>query len=42
MSTLNKSDILLKIKQLQPIYIEDGFIIEGIFGSYARDEAKVI
>jgi len=37
---LSKNMILDKLKQLKPIYLKEGFIIKGLFGSYARDEAK--
>ena len=31
--------ILNYLKQIKPYYEKKGFIIEGLFGSYARDEA---
>jgi len=34
-----KEKILLKLKELKPVYEIEGFVILGIFGSYARDEA---
>lgn len=33
-----EQNILLKIKQLKDKYIAEGFIILGVFGSYARNE----
>ena len=36
---LNKESILAYLKRLKPYYKKEGFIIEGLFGSYARDEA---
>jgi len=35
-----KEQIFTKLKELKPIYEKDGFIILGVFGSYARDEAN--
>jgi len=40
MPILLKSEVLAKLKELKPIYEKDGIYLEGIFGSYARDEAK--
>lgn len=40
MSILSKSEIISKLKDIKPIYEKDGIYLEGIFGSYARDEAK--
>jgi predicted nucleotidyltransferase len=37
---MNKNQILQKLKQLKAAYIEDGFIVLGLFGSYARGENK--
>lgn len=34
---MNK-DIIKKIKEIKDVYEQEGFIILGIFGSYARDE----
>lgn len=34
-----KSEILDKLKDLKKVYQKEGFIIEGLFGSYSRDEA---
>ena len=35
-----KKEILLKrLKSLKDHYLQEGFVIEGLFGSYARDEA---
>ena len=33
-----KNEILEKIKVLKTVLIKDGFIIDGIFGSYARGD----
>jgi predicted nucleotidyltransferase len=35
---MKKEEILNKLRQIKPKLIEDGFIIDGLFGSYARDE----
>jgi len=40
MSILAKSDILLKLKQLQPLFEKEHVKLLGLFGSYSRDEAK--
>jgi predicted nucleotidyltransferase len=32
-----KSEILLKLKELKPIYEKEGLIFLGLFGSYAKD-----
>ncbi len=36
---MNKEQILSTIKDIKPIYEEQGLILVGLFGSYARDEA---
>lgn len=36
---MNRDTILAHLKRLKPHYKKEGFIIEGLFGSYARDEA---
>jgi len=36
---MNKETILAKLRELKPRYEKEGFIIKGIFGSVARDEA---
>ena len=36
---MDKETILARLKELKPQYEKEGFIIKGIFGSYARDEA---
>jgi len=36
---LNKLDILKYLKEIKPIYEKEGFILKGLFGSYARDES---
>jgi len=35
---MTQRDLLLKIKSLKPVYEKEGFVIDGIFGSYARGE----
>lgn len=34
---LQKNDIILKLKELKPKYAQEGLILLGLFGSYARD-----
>ncbi|MEA3513504.1 MAG: nucleotidyltransferase domain-containing protein [Campylobacterota bacterium] len=34
---LNKNEIVLKLKELKPKYEQEGLILLGLFGSYARD-----
>ena len=34
---LNKNDIVSKLKELKPKYEQEGLILLGLFGSYARD-----
>ena len=34
---LQKKEIILKLKELKPIYEQDGLILIGLFGSYAKD-----
>lgn len=34
---LQKSEILSKLKELKPTYEEEGLILLGLFGSYAKD-----
>ena len=36
---IKKNEIILKLKELKPLYSKEGFIIQGLFGSYSRDEA---
>lgn len=36
---LTKEQIISKLREIKPHYIEEGFIIKGLFGSYSRDEA---
>ena len=36
---IQKNEIILKLKELKPLYSKEGFIIQGLFGSYSRDEA---
>ncbi len=36
---MNKEHILKTLKELKPKYEAEGFLILGLFGSYARDEA---
>jgi predicted nucleotidyltransferase len=40
MSILTKEDILSQLKKLQPEFEKDNLKLLGLFGSYARDEAK--
>ena len=35
---MNKNEILNKLKELKPIYQNEGLEILGVFGSYAKDE----
>lgn len=35
---MTQHDLLRKIKLLKPVYEKEGFVIDGIFGSYARGE----
>jgi len=37
---MKQKDILNYLKQIKPYYENEGFVIEGLFGSYARDEAN--
>lgn len=37
---MTKNEILNTLKELKPKYTKEGFIILGLFGSYARDEAN--
>ncbi len=34
---LQKKEIISKLKELKPVYEQDGLIIVGLFGSYAKD-----
>ena len=34
---MNKNEILNKLKELKPIYQNEGLEILGVFGSYAKD-----
>ena len=36
---IQKNEIISKLKELKPLYSQEGFIIKGLFGSYSRDEA---
>ena len=36
---IQKNEIISKLKELKPLYSKEGFIIQGLFGSYSRDEA---
>lgn len=36
---MDHQSIVAYLKQIKPYYEKKGFIIEGLFGSYARDEA---
>jgi len=35
---LNKNDIVSKLKELKPKYEQEGLILLGLFGSYAKDK----
>lgn len=35
---MKKDQVLQKLRELSPIYAQQGFLIKGIFGSVARDE----
>lgn len=37
---MDKNTILLKLRELKPFYEKEGLILVGLFGSFARDEAK--
>jgi len=37
---MQQKNILNYLKQIKPYYENEGFVIEGLFGSYARDEAN--
>ena len=39
MSVLQKSEIITILQSQKEKYAKDGFIIEGLFGSYSSDEA---
>ena len=34
---LQKNEIISKLKELKPVYEQDGLILVGLFGSYAKD-----
>ena len=36
---MTKTEIISALKGLKPIYEQEGFVILGLFGSYAKDEA---
>jgi len=36
---MDKQTILDSLKELKPKYEKEGFIIQGLFGSYSQDEA---
>ena len=35
---MTKNEIILKLKELKPIYEKEGIIIIGLFGSYAKNQ----
>jgi predicted nucleotidyltransferase len=37
---MDRQSILHYLKEIKPKYAKEGFIIEGLFGSYARNEAR--
>lgn len=34
---MNKNEIVLKLKEIKPLYEKEGLILLGLFGSYAKD-----
>ena len=40
MSLLTKNTIVSKLKDIQPIFKKEGFIIKALFGSYSRNDAN--
>lgn len=38
-NSLNKENILKKLKEIQPKYKQEGLLLLGLFGSYANDTA---
>lgn len=40
MAILTKDIILTTLKDMQPTFEKEGFIIKALFGSYSRDEAN--
>ena len=34
-----QDEIISELKEWNPLYNKEGFIIKGLFGSYSRDEA---
>lgn len=41
MSILTKNTILTTLKNMQPIFKQEGVNLLGLFGSYSRDEARI-
>jgi predicted nucleotidyltransferase len=40
MSLLTRSTILSKLKDIQPAFEKEGFLIKALFGSYSRNDAN--
>ena len=40
MSLLTKNTIVSKLKDIQPIFKKEGFLIKALFGSYSRNDAN--
>jgi len=38
---MDKKEILNNLRNIKNVYLQEGLIIKALFGSYARDEAKV-
>lgn len=36
---MTKTEVLLALKNIKPKYEQEGFVILGLFGSYAKDKA---
>ena len=36
---IEKNEIISKLKELKPLYSQEGFIIKGLFGSYSTNNA---
>ncbi len=37
---MDREQLIVKLKNLKPLLEKEGFIIDGLFGSYARGEQK--
>ena len=38
---MKKDEILAKLKELKPVYEQEGFVVKGIFGSVARGDDSI-